>query len=532
MSLFDKLFIQYNQKSDNIISLTDKVKSIKSQLSIETDFPMFFVGLLNDFIVNEPQYYFNKDVEAEVLNNLNTLYLKDKEKLINAFYEQQNSLFHSINSYYSVLDLYNEFNDVSFNDETKIKIYYLPIITQLMEFCLNHFYRTVLYIIDDFVDDKDYKKQTKLGAIKDILVKFEYKYLTDININLRNAISHGLIENNLNGSGIIYSYQDKKTHKQEKKVLTITDLNDITNQLLDISSGAFVGIFKFILQNNLINETFLSKMDNNIQFELLKLFLHNENIRVKSISKDNLDISQLKINIDIKNINNENQIIHILIWIGKIVFVTFNNYDRYEINYSHPFSLNGQISFTNEHLNNILLEEDISEIDKIFAQGATLTTPDIQNINTDNRSYKFHTFPKLSGENWEVISLKDNSLEGIKRFEAKLIIDDKDISKKKIENLLFYISKKIRMLENKSNPLTKIKYEMMEADIVSIFVFYKTNIRNSFSLLQNNENFICITQYHKSKNTPKISIFFQDNYNFESLKKFDIYWSKRLKNEI
>jgi len=534
MSLFDTLFIQYNQKSDNIISLSDKINSVKSNLQIDTDFPMLFVGLLNDFVVNKPQYYFNKSVETEVFNNLNTLYHHNNEKFLNAFSEQQQNLFHSINSYYHILDSYNEFNDINFNDEIKIKMYYFPIITQLMEFCLHHFYRTILYITDDFFEDKEYKEQTKLDGINKALIKLGYKYLTDINIDLRNAISHGLIEINRNRNDIfeiIYSYKDKKTHKSNSKILTINDLNNIVNHLLDIASGTFVGIVKLIIKNKLIEKINIEKMDINIQFEFFKLFLHNENIRVKSISKNDSDFSQLKVNIDINNINDKNQIIHILVWIGKIVFATFNNYDKYEINYTHPFSISGSIFFDKKHLNDILFEEDISKIDKIFANGASLIIPDIQNIDTDNRSYKYHIFPKLHGVNWEVISLKDISIENYKRFEVNLLMDNQDISKNELKSLIFQVIKKIRVLENKNNPKMKIKYGKIEADIVILKVFYKSKMRNiDLSLLENNKNFICLTHYYKGKTMPKLEVPFQNNYIFESLKKLDIYWSKRFEN--
>ncbi|MEA3512296.1 MAG: hypothetical protein U9R37_01705 [Campylobacterota bacterium] len=531
MSLFEKLFIQYNQKSDNKVLVDDKIKSIKSNLHIDSDFPMLFVGLLNDFVVNEPQYYFNKVVEKEVFNNLNTFYNDDNVRFINAFSEQQQNLFHAINSYYHILDSYNEFNDIDFNDEIKIKMYYLPTITQLMEFCLHHFYRTILYITDDFVDG-EYKKQTKLNPINEALTKLGYVHLTNINIDLRNAISHGLVEINRNPNDnfeVVYSYKDKKTHKHNSKTLTINDLNNIVNQLFDVASGTFVGIVKLIIKNKLIEKIDIEKKDINIQFEFFKLFLHNENIRVKSISKSDSDFTQLKINIDIKNIDDTNQIIHILVWIGKILFATWNNYDRYEIKYNHPFSIGGSIIFDKKHLNEILLEEDISKIDNIFVNGVSILTPDIQDMKLDSRSYKYHTFPKLYGKNWEIKSIKDISIENYKRLEASLFIESKDISKSELQNIIFQVEKKVRVLENKSNPKTKIKYGKIEVDIVRLKIFYNSKTRNkNSSLLSNNKEFICLAHYYKGKTIPKLEVLFQNNYIFENIKKLDIYWNKSL----
>ncbi len=66
----------------------------------------------------------------------------------------------------------------------------------------------------------------------------------------------------------------------------------------------------------------------------------------------------------------------------------------------------------------------------------------------------------------------------------------------------------------------------MEADVVRLKVFYKVNSRGSLELLQENKRFICLVHYYKSKSVPIIDIPFQDHYNFENIKKFDIYWNK------
>ena len=131
--------------------------------------------------------------------------------------EQQTNLFNAINLYHHILETYNELDDVAFDTSTKIKIYYLPIITQLMEFCLNHLYRFVLYIEDDFVVGKNYKEQNKLGSLKSSLNKFNYKFLTDIDIDFKNAISHGQVE--LNGDEVIYSYKEHGTREEVFKTI-------------------------------------------------------------------------------------------------------------------------------------------------------------------------------------------------------------------------------------------------------------------------------------------------------------------------
>ena len=330
--LLEKLFVQYNSVSNNKIDLSDKIDLILSRFSISNNLPIFYIGILNDFIVNEPQYYYDKNVEKELFTNLNTLYDKDEDKFLNSFYTYLDKFFYSLNSYYSILDLYNEYDDIGLEDVTKAKIYYIPLITQLMEFCLNHLYRGIASIEGDF-KNKDYTTQKTLGKLKNILAS-SYPNLLDIDINFRDAISHGMVE--IDNEGLNYSYIERDTRETVFEELKFYDLEKKKNELIDIVSGALVGLFKFITQKELITNEYLSSMDEKITFEFFKLFLHNENIRVKSFSKGTIGSSQFNVHIDIKNINDKNQLIHIFVLIEKIMFITFPDYERYFINYSHP----------------------------------------------------------------------------------------------------------------------------------------------------------------------------------------------------
>lgn len=528
-NLLSTLFAQYNILSNNI-NLADKVNIIKDKFSLtEDNIQLFFIGILFDFIKTQPQYYFNRDVKNEVFQNLNILFLKDYEKFSKAFFEQQSNLFNAINLYYHILETYNELDDIAFDESTKIKIYYLPIITQLMEFCLNHLYRFILYIEDEFAIAKNYKEQNKLGSLKNSLNKLNYKFLTNIDINFRNAISHGQVE--INGNEIIYSYKEFGTREEVFKTIKSYELEEIKNDLFDISSGCILGIIKLLMKNHIINERYLSDIDEKMTQEYVKLFLHNENIKVKTFSKAIIGTTQLNIHIDIKNINNINQIIYLLVSIAKMLYIVFPTYMKYFINYTHPYSISGMISFENSKLREILYEESISKLDDILSKDSVFLIPDIQNTNVDNRSYKFQVFPKIFGEGWEVIQIKDISLDGIKRFDAKVLIEDFLITKESVEKLLFQAVSKVRTLKNQSNPITKIKHGTVESDVVCISVFFKSTERKKFALLKSNTSFICTVHYYKNKSIPKIQLGFEDNFKYEQLKKFDIYWNINFINE-
>ena len=529
-NLLFTLFAQYNIVSNNV-NLVDKVTVIKNAFSLnEENIQLFFIGILYDFIKTQPQYFFNRDVENEVWHRLDDLFSQDNEKFSKAFFEQQNNLFNAINLYHHILETYNELDDVAFDTSTKIKIYYLPIITQLMEFCLNHLYRFVLYIEDDFVVGKNYKEQNKLGSLKSSLNKFAYKFLTDIDIDFRNAISHGQVE--LNGDEVIYSFKEHGTREEVFKTIKSYELEEIKNNLFDIASGCILGIIKILMKNNVINEMYLSNIDQKITQEYVKLFLHNENVRVKTFSKGIIGTTQLNIHISIKNIDDKNQIIHLLVLIGKMLYIVFPEYERYFINYTHPYSIGGMISFENSQLHKMHKEEWVTKLDDYLSKESSILIPDIQNTNVDNRSYKFQVFPKIYGSGWEAIQIKDISLDGIKRFDAKILVEDSLITKEAVEKLLFQVVSKIRILENQANPITKIKHGIVEADVVCISVFFKSNERKRFALLKSNTDFICTVHYYKSKSVPRIQLGFEDNFEFEQLKKFDIFWNVNFRNKL
>ena len=87
-------------------------------------------------------------------------------------------------------------------------------------------------------------------------------------------------------------------------------------------------------------------------------------------------------------------------------------------------------------------------------------------------------------------------------------------------------------MENKSNPITKIKCGSVEADVVCMSVFLKSNERKRFALLKSNADFICTVHYYKSKSVSRIHLGFEDNFKFEQLKKFDIYWNVNFVNRF
>lgn len=510
-------------------------QKIKELTSIKEDFSLMFLGLLSNFINNEPQYYFNKDVTHEIVINCTYFYNQDPELFIETFILNQDGFLNSINSYFHVLDLYKELDSVAFENKMKIRLYYLPIIQQLMEYCLNSFYSSLNKIINEFVDS-DYSKANTLGAYKNNLMSkklcnYTFDKLTDININLRNAISHGKVD--FSEESITYNYTEIGTRKNLYSELKIYELDNLKNDLIDTVGGAIVGWIEFIVNNQLSEAIFQDTFPEEVKFEFFKLFFQNDNIRISSFSKGIVYPRNLNIQIHIKEVSDNASIIHLCILLLKAMYQSFPEYDLYFIKYKHPFSISGMIHLSKDTLDKISNISDIKTIDQLICDEAkSWLLPEIQNYDPNIKAYKFQAFPKLQSSEWEVLEINDISIESLKRYKCTLIIDNPMISKEKIISILFTVSKKIRQLENQKNPYTKIKFGKIEADVVILNVFYRQYERKAFSLLANNEHFICSLYYYKGNSTNRITVPFQDNYIFENIKKFHIYWNKNWKENI
>lgn len=512
-----KLFTEENKQK--ILELT----------GVDKEISLVFFGLLSHFVNNQPQYYFNRDVSEEVCINLTYFYNTNQALFLQALILNQERFFDSINSFFHVVELFKELDNVAFENELKIKLYYLPIIQQLMEYCLNSFYAGINLIINEFVDG-DFSNANKLGSYKDNLTSSKlgdnkFNRLTTINIDFRNAISHGQVD--FSDGKVTYAYKEKGTRQTTYGEFKSYELDRLKDDLFDIASGAIIGWIRFLINNHLVESIWTHTLPEETKFEYFKFFFQNDNIRISSFSKGIIGTPQLNIQMKIENINDSNSIIHLSILLLKAMYQFFPEYDRYFINYKHPFSITGMIGLNKDVIESIMHIEDITTIDKLIVQEESIfLIPEIQESDSNYKAYKFQVFPKLQGKDWEISEISDISVENTKRYKCTLIIDDLSIKKDEIMSILFSVSKKIRQFENQKNPYTKIKFGKVEADVVYINVFYRQYERKPLSLLANNEYFICSVYYYKSKSTHRLDVPFPQNYIFETIKNFEVYWNK------
>lgn len=521
---FIKAVQEYNYYANNEPDMEKKTKEICAKLSIDEDnLMLFYVGMFNSFLNNEPMRYYNKNVSIEVYDNLSKLYDTDSDKFIESFSKHSFSFFYSINSYNKILELFNEFDDIDFESNIKIKAYYIPIITQILEFGLNHFYRGISSLLVDFDSNPNKVVQKKLGSLKNELKK-DYPKLINIDVDLRNAISHGTFEEVHTNSNVEFIYETKIFKKNQKtitefKTISLEDLKSIKNDYLDICSGAILGFLLFMNNKKIFTIELFESLDEKEKYEYIKLLLYSDKIEIKSFSSGTVGSSQLNINIAIKDIEDTNQIFFLSTIILKIVCSMIPDYERYLINYTHPYSIGGMLSLSKEQIISFIENPDDFSI---FTDTLQLF-PDIQPKDIDYRAYSFHTFPKIKTEDWEIRDIQDNSLEDRKRFNARLILINKDLSLDEIRQVIFNATSKIKTFENKRNPKTPIRHGKQDADIIKISVHLLTNERNKFTNMV--DSFVCEAQYYRAKSINRYE-YTPFNTEKETVKKWDIYWSK------
>jgi len=453
------------------------------------------IGDLDSFLNSEPQKYFNHDVAIETYQVLNTI---NKDDFINNFEEIKDYLFSFINSYYHVIDIYNELDDISFDDEIKIKIYYLPIITQIIENIFSNFYRIVCINgvgtskISTTIDNFKTSLKEQLGYSLNIIDK-----------DLRNAMNHGKIT--INQNVIIFPFKNENNnYKIESKRIILNDLINLKNQLIDSASATFFSLFVYLNKIDFFDEfIFKNKDDFYTNNELLKLHLKSSKIEIKNIKCIN---STLEVSMHINNIENEYEIYTLSIDIIKILYQYYNFCTFYTIDYSYDYSPNGKMIF-NENL------EVISQF-----------IHDIEKMRISPKSYKYHNFKEIKYDDWEVKNISDISVENIKGLRGKLFIKKEKISKDELKKIFHKATKEVRGLPTLQNPKdTRAKY-VGDADIVYLNVFYDNLKRVNYGHEELSDTFICNLTYYRTKNTPIPDYPFESKHIKEEIPKHTVWW--------
>jgi len=525
---FQKIFSLFNYACGKENIDPTNCRKIMKEMDISKEIPFPLIGLCYDLTMNSPQYHWNRDVMFEVYKELTEFYKSNSDKTIDAFNNSQEHFFSAINSYFNIIKIYNELFDVAYEDELKTRIYRNPIYTQICEDCLMNFYRCIRNIID-IHSSENYSPQNTLGKIVPVLTKNNFPISSNININIRNAISHGntiIISNE-----ILFKYSEKENYITTS--LKNWEYDKIINSHIDIAGGILVGFIKFIIENELLNSLLSSDLIEDYHFEWIKLFYRTQNTRILFINKATISPHQLNVAMQ-TSIDDKNVLIVTLIEIIKGINMIFPDYERYFISYNHNRSPRGFIRLNKNELSG---ENNIGTADllKKVIENNDLMIWDIQNYEVDEIAYKFNVFTNIKRDEWELNEIRDCSIQNHKRIKANLILKRK-MKSKEIKIVLKEAIEKIRILKTPRNPREDVPFGDLKADIVFLNVFYLSYQRDTYNISPNNKFFICLANYYKSNDVPKLkhgglpkNIWKQ--LKKENIDKIQIAWNTIINNE-
>lgn len=450
-----------------------------------------FQYIFHKMIHIDPCSYWNKNVYNQTISLLENHFSEHENDLCideNIF----NYFLMGYNSYSQISDSIIDWRNFNINQETKIRLYGLPMYTMILESCLSNFLRLIVNLIGQGIK-KDYSKQNTLGKLINILKSNGFSEIVDrINVNLRNSINHGKvsIENGENNQRICFFYEENNISKKEE--IQIYDLNCILDCTYDVVSAVFLAVSVFI--NNHLELIRIDRTKRNyVSFSLLEMKISLPGIYCKNIS-DTGNLKQLNVEIDIDN-TDKSYIAKISIFLAIIIFEQYNDYEQYMFNFKNPRMLSGWVRYTNNEIS------DVYNKNKIFPQiiQSAISRKDFiifdpSKEDIDLNEIKYFVFPNYSSSDFKINNVQDASTENRKRLRANLYIGE-TFEKNEIIDTINRAITWLKTLKNPQCPFTSKKYGTMPADSLYINV-YKNDVRNNKGLLPSNENFVCFVDYN------------------------------------
>ena len=526
-SKFLQSILFYNQAC-GITKFDKEVVQIKKNSKIKTDVPITLVGLLRELCFNKPQYYWKRDVADEVEKSLINYLNEGVEEFEEGFESSTTEFFESIRAYENITRTITEIRNVAFQESFKTTLFRNSIFSQICEDFLMNLYRFLKSIVNEY-SEKDYSNLNTLGQIIPCLVKNGFAKSTKVNLNLRNAVNHGNVF--VDGDTINYRF-GKSPKDYENASMKYWDYDNIIDESYDIACGILIGIIRVIAQNPEIIIKHFERSEHNA-FQWFRLMYKNPKVSIKYLNKGQVNEPQLNVNIETK-IEDHNHLVFALIELAKGAFIQFPNYEKYFVGYTHNRSASGFIRVTRKDLTQT--DEVASLYQKIIDSQDMLIMPILEQDINEN-AYKYHVFPNLNSDHYEVLDIKDCSITDFKRLKATAILN-KRYRKREIKNLISRIVKDMVHLKTPQNPYERTKFGEMEADIIFLNVFVNNPDRSKFNLFPDNTTFVCSVHYYKDNNCPRLKnggvmASLWNAYKKEKLdKNIQLAWNPKYKSPI
>ena len=497
---------------------------IKNISNINVDIPIAIFGIMSDLCLSKPEYYWKRDVALEIENGLETYAKKDILKFNESLINSSTEFFESIRAFEDITNVITELRDVAFEEGYKTKLLRNPLLSQIYEDLLMNLYRLIKNIIDIF-SEKDYSNLNTLGSIIPCLKKHGFEKSTEINIDLRNAVNHG----NLFVKGNEVEYRFGKTPlSYNYETINIWEYDNIINEAYDIGSGILFGILKVLSKYPETIGSLYNFSEENAR-EWYRLTYKNSKIRVLYLnSVVSSNIHQLNVHIQ-TNLGDYNNLVFALIELARGAFFRFPQYDSYFVGFEHNRSSSGFIRLTKEQL---LSSDDLGELYKMIVECQDILMMPILSDDININAFKFHVFPKIKSEYFEIQDIKDCSIMDFKRIKATVILAKK-YSKKNARIIIDKVISELKKLETPQNPHIETKYGKVDCDMVFVSIFTHSYNRKKFNLFPSNDSFVCTAHYYKDNTCPKLSHggvmeSLWNSYNKEKYKNIVIAWNTKM----
>lgn len=508
----------------NLKDQEKEVILIQRLANINSDIPISLFGLMSELCLCKPQYYWKRDVASEIEEIIENYIKIDKAKFSLAFKNSSTEFFESIRAYENISEIIIQLKDVEFEEGFKTKFLRNPLFGQICEDFLMNQYRFLKNIINEF-SDKDYSNSNTLGAIIPILSKHGFEKCTNINTDLRNAVNHGNVF--VKGNTVEYRY-GKNPKEYNYSNINIWNYDSLINESYDIGCGILVGIFKCLIKyQEVIQEHYIYSEEN--AREWFRLTFRNSRINIlylNSVTSNNG--KQLNINIK-TTLEDKNSLVFSLIELARGAFLRFPQYDNYLVGFEHDRSSPGFIRLTYEQL---LSSDNIGELYKIILESNNISMMPILDRSINENAFKFHIFPKITSEDFEIESIKDCSIIDYKRIKANVILSKK-FRKKDLRIIINKVISELSKLETPQNPYDDVKYGKDMCDMVFVNLFTHSYDRAKFNLYPSNSSFVCSAHYYKNSDCPilkngGVMDSLWSSYKKEKMKDIQIAWNPKL----
>lgn len=514
------------EKYYNTFDSTELLNRVQQQIDSNiAKLSQEFLFVFHKVLYTDPCYYWNRTVFAQTLTQLESLaqahgnLLEIDEPVFNYF-------LMGYNSYCQISDIVLDLRNFNLMQETKTRLYRLPVYTALLESCLSNFLRVIAILTGKGIG-KDYLSQNTLGQLKTVMASNGYSEISDgIDVNLRNAINHGkILLRKAPGDRICFYYSENNIQKCQE--MPLWEFDKIIDNTYDLVSAVLLSLTVFMN-----GHIFMLKIDDSKKtyesFAHLAMRLSLPGIYCQNIS-DTGDSKQLNVEIRIDN-TDRGFIAQVATMLAIIVYTQYSDYEQYMITFNNARMMSGWVRYKKQEVS--VMSADAKSIDKIFQEAIKRQDVNIFPSSTeeiDLNEVKYFCFPNYNGDSFKINNVTDASLPDSKRLKAHLFIGDIS-EKQEIVKVINQAIEWLRTLKNPPSAVMAVKHGDIEADALYINV-YRHDTRKSKELLPGNENFVCFLDWNSSGSTTLknggLPQMIWQQFSHEQIGKMNVVWREK-----